>query len=253
MSRRNSRQSRRGAGPRPASVPAISFYSGFTGANYATISAPGGIAWSGTDGFAAQVIRWPSLAVGALTRTSQSRRSGSAGQVLRTTGALAALDGFAFDGAAGVVSLPPYTIVPGDAGLVMMQVSVFTGGQLRHYVKRLKVGADAAMVGHTPGASVPVGFGIRADTLGEFASDTQVHGIAQGSASLGADAAAVLATVQAWFDAVKTAGHLVACPGVTTGLMRYVDSTGAFVGTGDTPTITGSLTLTTVAAPTWSW
>jgi hypothetical protein len=236
-----------------AEAASMSFYEAITGSDYATKSAPGGAAGTATDFFAAQVLRWPSLAVGSATRSSHTRRSGSSGYVGRTTGALAALGGFAFDGSAGAVSLPDYTIQPADEAVVMMQVMVFTGGQFRHYVNRSKVGADAAMVGHTPGASVPVGFGIRGDVLSEPATNTQLHGIAQGSLSLGADAAAVLATVQAWFDAVKAAGHLVACPGVDTPFVRYVDDTGAFAGTGDALTITGSPDLVTIDSPDWGW
>lgn len=158
---------------------------------------------------------------------------------------MASLNGVVINAVPAIVATPNYTVVSGDVGKFMMAVLLLDTTFIRLYVNRVLIGSTA-IVGHTPGAAPASRAGILDANL-EPGTNIDWFGAAQTNQAL------VQSDVEGWFDAVKTAKAMVACPGKTTGFVRSVNAAGTgFDGSGDAMTITGSLTV--VKRPiVWGW
>lgn len=245
MGRRDARDGARTTrGEGGGAVAKITGLTGFSAGNFANTAAPGGVAW-GATGADAVLFRVQSQAVGVANRSLFSRRQGTAGRWLRTTGTNANISCVAYNGVSvqAVVSGP--AIGAGLVGKLLMAIAVLDTTVLRLYFNR--GGATSiAIAGHTPGAAPATRAGILDSNL-EPGTSIDWFGGAQ------TDQVISQAQAEAWFDAVKVAKRMVACPGVTTGFVCSVNAAGTgFDGSGDSMSITGSLTV--VKRPlVWGW
>lgn len=210
---------------------------------------PGGIPGDDAGFWVALMFRVGTQAVASATRQLARRGGGgTGGWMFYTTGTLGTLY-FTANTAASQVLSPPYTIAAGDVGKIHIAVGVMDGSAVRLYTKRLEVGSGTAFPGTYAALADATSLG---RTTAASLTDVTMFGLS------GGHGVPALADIQSFYDTVKSGQSFdVAMPGSYTNERRWVCSSATTLtdslGSGDSMTVSGSLSTVSEAAPTWTW